>query len=84
MKAFVLIQAWKDLMWLNLICEMAQQTTDGEGPASMDEIEAFYGNINEFITESWQEEGRHALLHHLNAIFGYEPVVVYEKRLLTF
>jgi hypothetical protein len=71
-------------MWLNLIREMAEQTTDGEGPASIDEIVSFYSSINEFITESWQEEGRHAMLHHLNAIFGYEPVVVYEKRFLTF
>jgi len=71
-------------MWLDLIVQMAEKTSEGEGPSTLGEIEAFYKRIDELITESWREEGRHALLHHLNAIFGYAPIAVYEKRFLTF
>jgi hypothetical protein len=71
-------------MWLHLIEQIAEQTSNGEGPSSVREMEAFYTRVDEVITETWQEEGRHALLHHLNAIFGYRPIAVYEKRFLTF
>ena len=63
---------------------MAEKILEEETPKSIEEIEAFYNQINESIIELWQEEGRHALLHHLNAIFGYEPLAVYEKRFLKF
>jgi hypothetical protein len=71
-------------MWLSLIEDFAEQIGDGESPSSMEGIRIFYEQINGSIIESWQEEGRHAFLHHLNAIFGYKPLVVYEKRLMTF
>jgi hypothetical protein len=32
----------------------------------------------------WQEEGRHAFLRHLNAIFSYEELLIREKRLMKF
>jgi hypothetical protein len=32
----------------------------------------------------WQQEGYHALLHHLNAIYGYEALVYWEKRWKSF
>ncbi|MGB0713920.1 MAG: hypothetical protein ACPGUC_10210, partial [Gammaproteobacteria bacterium] len=33
-----------------------------------------YGAIHERLTGFWQGQGRHALLHHLNALFAYQPV----------
>ena len=71
-------------MWLSLIGEIAEQVWDGERPSSMERIRVFYEQINESVIRSWQEEGRHAFLHHLNAIFGYKPLVVYEKRFMVF
>jgi hypothetical protein len=71
-------------MWLDLIKEISNQFSSGEMPSSLQENEAFYKDVNERITELWQEEGRHALLHHLNAIFGYEPIIVIEKRIISF
>ena len=70
--------------WLYLISEIAEKNADGHAPSSLQEIQAFYQQINESINILWQEEGRHAFLHHLNAIFGYEPVIVHEKRLMQF
>ena len=71
-------------MWLSLIQDTAKEVRDGERPSSMEGIRIFYEQINESIIEAWQEEGRHAFLHHLNAIFGYKPLVVYEKRFMIF
>lgn len=34
------------------------------------------------IAEIWRLEGQHALLHHLNAIFGYKPLTI--RKNLTF
>lgn len=71
-------------MWLNLIAQIAEHTSGGEDPSSLKENQAFYEQVNESIKELWKEQGSHALLHHLNAMFGYEPVTIYEKRLLRF
>ena len=33
-----------------------------------------YRLVDEKLTEIWQNEGKHAFLHHLNALFGYKPM----------
>ena len=71
-------------MWLNLISDIADDIANGNMPATIAKIEEFYQEVNTSLTELWQKEGRHAFLHHLNALFGFEPLVVYEKRLLKF
>jgi hypothetical protein len=32
----------------------------------------------------WQNESQHALLHHLNAIFGYEAMILREQSWKSF
>jgi hypothetical protein len=71
-------------MWLNLIDEVSKETLKERNLSNLDELLAGYRKVNEVIEEKWREEGRHAFLHHLNAIFGYEPLVVYERRLMNF
>ena len=71
-------------MWLNLITETITEMQAAKTPLSLDEYEEFYKEVNVAITSVWETEGRHAFLHHLNALFGYEPVIFYEKRMLTF
>jgi hypothetical protein len=71
-------------MWLNLIREVATRTSSGKPPANLAETLAFYEEVNAAIDKMWQEEGQHAFLHHLNAIFGYEPLVVRHQFLLGF
>lgn len=71
-------------MWLNLIAEIAAENPADNPPASIAEIETFYQQVDEAITEMWQKEGRHAFLHHLNALFQYEPLIYLEKRYMTF
>ena len=71
-------------MWLNLIREVVSQTPADKIPANPDKLLGFYEQVNKAIEEMWQEEGQHAFLHHLNAIFGYEPLTVHEKRQMNF
>ncbi|UCD79148.1 MAG: hypothetical protein JSW26_27740 [Desulfobacterales bacterium] len=71
-------------MWLNLIAEVAAENLEGSPPSTLGEIEAFYQQVDQTITMLWQQEGRHAFMHHLNALFEYEPLVYWEKRYMNF
>jgi hypothetical protein len=72
-------------MWLDLVAQIADSDLeDDPPPASSEEIDAFYRQVDESVTELWQNDGRHAFLHHLNAVFGYEPLIYYEKRFMNF
>ena len=71
-------------MWLNMIVHVAGELSDGNEFYSIAEIEAFYQEVNTRLIEIWQTEGRHAYLHHLNALFGYKPLIYYDRRYLSF
>jgi hypothetical protein len=70
--------AWPDYLmgasrtWLLLVSQMAASVP----PAASDfaDVEAAYKDATASVTAVWREEGRHAFLHHLNALFGYEPL----------
>jgi len=71
-------------MWLNLIAEVAAENPEGFASASSKDIEACYQQIDRIILELWQQEGRHAFMHHLNALFEYAPLIYWEKRYINF
>jgi hypothetical protein len=71
-------------MWLNLIAEIAGKNLTGDPPASMAEIKAFYQQVDQTVTRLWQQEGRHALMHHLNALVEYQPLIYRDQLYLTF
>jgi hypothetical protein len=61
-------------MWLGLIEEMKQGDTADET-----DIYALYDQykaINESVMLAWYADGQHAFLHHLSAVFGYEPMLI--------
>ncbi len=70
--------AWPDYimgvsqLWLNLINEYATDVSKNNIPEMMEA----YKQIDMKITNTWQTEGKQALLHHLNAIFGYQPLML--------
>jgi len=71
-------------MWISLIDQLAQPELAGKSSATLDESLAIYLHVHENIRKLWQEEGRHALLHHLNALFGYGPTIIHEQRMMSF
>jgi hypothetical protein len=71
--------------WLDLVAAVAEEEgVDPADAASLEELENSYRQVSRRIDAIWREEGRHAFLHHLNALFAYQPVVVYEKRYMKF
>lgn len=61
-------------MWLGLITDFSDRMANGGAVGNVEECQTFYKAVNDRIIRCWQGEGRHALLHHLNAVFGYKPL----------
>jgi hypothetical protein len=70
-------------MWLELINQISAEIGIADD-ASLDRVIDHYRTVNDDVSQIWQQEGYHALLHHLNAIYGYIPLVYWEKRIKTF
>jgi len=68
--------------WLDLISQYAGDR--GGQPLSTVEMLAFYREIGQEVETTWQKEGGHAFLHHLNALFGYGPVNLRDKTEMRF
>lgn len=60
-------------MWLEL---MRMQIGPLRGERSLDELLAASAEAQRVTTLVWQGEGQHALLHHLNAVFAYQPLLI--------
>jgi len=61
-------------MWLRLIDEHARAAAPQEEAPDLGRTVAFYRQVDQAVTRTWQKEGEHAFLHHLNALFGYQPI----------
>jgi len=70
-------------MWLGMIDQIDRELGFEEAPTD-ENLLAHYEKVNEEVTRVWQSESYHALLHHLNAIFGYEAMIFHEKSWKSF
>ena len=61
-------------LWLELIREL------GRDPDLPSQPLARYAALSERVDRHWREEGGHALLHHLNAMFGYRELEVVRRK----
>ena len=67
-------------LWLGLIDDFLEVAVEEvDDPLVLLEE---YRQVDARIAEIWRQEGQHALLHHLNAIFGYKPLTI--RKNLTF
>jgi hypothetical protein len=57
-------------MWLDLVGEIADKH------AGEQDLEQRYVEVQQEITDIWAHEGQHAVLHHIGAIFAYQPVLI--------
>jgi hypothetical protein len=80
-------------VWLSLVDQHVTATARGGENSvvpnlladnDVDALLRFYEQIDEKMVATWETEGGHALLHHLNAIFGYGEVAIYERRMIRF
>lgn len=59
--------------WLELVrAEMSQVRPD----ADFDTVREASREAQLRVSAVWGEQGRHAFLHHLNAVFGYQPLLM--------
>ncbi len=65
-------------VWLELIREIGKK---GEWP---EEPLTRYAGIEKALNELWRDEGGHAFLHHLSAVFGYEELAVTRRESMRF
>ncbi|MEJ5359379.1 MAG: hypothetical protein WHT06_11975 [Desulfobacterales bacterium] len=71
-------------MWLELVRAFAPPADPpGDGEA-FETLENGFRETERRIRALWRTQGLHAFLHHLNALFGYEPVAIGEERRLRF
>jgi len=69
------------LCYINGCCDMflrlIKNIKGGKNvPTDIQNAEQFYTKVNSELTIIWQYHGSHAFFHHLNAIFGYVPLLV--------
>ena len=57
-------------MWLDLVSELASHESNIDG------VDAKYKKVQDDVTRIWREQGQHAILHHMNAIYAYQPLLI--------
>ena len=67
-------------MWLELIHQHADEKEVKD--VEIDDLLKHYRAVNESIGKIWIQEGQHAFFHHLNAVFGYEPLFI--RKMMKF
>ena len=69
--------------WLMLIQELSADPPL-EGSVTYDQLLEHYRDVDTRLTAQWREYGQHAYLHHLSAVFGYEPIRLRASELRLF
>jgi hypothetical protein len=57
-------------MWLDLVGGLAASHADEQ------DVVHRYELVEQDITRLWAQNGQHAVLHHLNALFAYQPMLI--------
>jgi len=57
-------------MWLDLVGEIAARHTDEQ------DLEQRYRIVQQEVSDIWAKQGQHAVLHHLTALFAYQPLLI--------
>jgi hypothetical protein len=64
-------------MWLGLVQSEAAKHAELE-------LHERYQAVETTLDELWFEQANHAFFHHLSALFGYQPVRVIRRDIMTF
>lgn len=62
-------------MALELLSSLPRDPVPVLDPAAVDECAAYFEHLAGEFNAVWQQHGSHAFFHHINAIFGYTPVL---------
>lgn len=73
--------------WLDLVSQFARQQRNSDNGAVSPDIDdqvAFYAKVHDQVNDIWQQQGGHAFLHHINALFGYQELYIIERKKTRF
>jgi hypothetical protein len=62
--------------WLALVDGVSAEIGDTSEPKSVTELLEHYQAVHKEVTEIWRGQGQHAYIHHLSAVFAYEPLFI--------
>jgi len=71
----IIQKSWPDYimgvsqMWLNLVQGLATNH-------QQEDVIQRYDDVQKELTALWKQHGQHAWLHHLNALYAYEPFLI--------
>ncbi len=63
-------------MLLKLIEKIKENTPLPDLSIPINSIESYYMKLNDKLSNIWLNNGQHAFFHHINALFGYVPLLV--------
>lgn len=69
--------------WLALIGQVRAANPPSE-TLSPESLLPYYKETNDRVSTLWREQAQHAYLHHLSALFGYQPVLIRKSALTRF
>ena len=69
--------------WLVMVQELSAKN-HLSGEVDYNTLLAHYQTVDRTLTTQWRDFGQHAYLHHLSAIFGYQPLKLRNTELRTF
>ncbi len=69
--------------WLLLVQELSAENALA-GEVDYPAMLLHYQEVDARLNAQWREYGQHAYLHHLSAIFGYQPLVIRSSEVRTF
>jgi hypothetical protein len=69
--------------WLMLVQELSAENAL-EGDVDYLALLQHYREVDARLNAQWRDYGQHAYLHHLSAIFGYQPIMIRSNAPQTF
>ena len=69
--------------WLMQVQDISQRQGLPE-TATYTELHDHYRRVSATMDAQWRDFGQHAYLHHLNAVYGYQPIKIRSSELKTF
>jgi hypothetical protein len=69
--------------WLMLVQALSQEDAP-TGEVDYPALLLHYQTVDARLNAQWRSYGQHAYLHHLSAIFGYQPLQIRSNELRTF
>lgn len=67
-------------MWLELVQTLALEAQQRHP----EDLYAVYQDVQAGVNILWKKEGGHVFLHHLSALYAYQPVIVIEQKAVRF